>query len=79
MYPTSGSNQGAPSSQFSPGLVPEGAYPELAASGGSGSSTKSVQSWGSAARENPAGPAQSGAGFQSGAKGRKCNDLEKMY
>ncbi|XP_034454071.1 progesterone receptor-like [Hippoglossus hippoglossus] len=74
MYPRSGSNQGAPSSQYSPGLMPEGAYPEapeLAASAGAGSSSKPVKSRGSAARQGPAGPAQSGAGFQSGSKESK--------
>ncbi|XP_047196628.1 uncharacterized protein LOC124852106 [Hippoglossus stenolepis] len=74
MYPRSGSNQGAPSSQYSPGLMPEGAYPEapeLAASAGAGSSSRPVKSRGSAARQGPAGPAQSGAGFQSGSKESK--------
>ncbi|XP_019941786.1 uncharacterized protein [Paralichthys olivaceus] len=83
MYPSPHSNQRVPSSLYSPGNVPEGAYPEedaapslpmsepepeLAASAGSGSSSRPVQFTGSAARRNPAGPTQSGAGVQSAPK-----------
>ncbi|XP_062250001.1 uncharacterized protein LOC133958980 [Platichthys flesus] len=71
MYPRSGASQGMPSSQYSAGVMPEGAYPELSTSAGSGSSTRPFQPRSQRAKEDPAGPAQSGAGFQSGSEESK--------
>ncbi|XP_053285159.1 uncharacterized protein LOC128446197 isoform X1 [Pleuronectes platessa] len=51
VYPRSGASQGMPSSQYSPGVMPEGQSQR--------------------AKEDPAGPAKSGAGFQSGSEESK--------